>query len=148
MTDLQEEDEDAILRLYEILVESTSEVTNWRQSANRFYLAVCTTLASTAFLAADVSTAAALVMALIGLAVAVMWYQNIQSYALLNEAKFKVVHELEDALPSPIFTKEYDYFNAEKGAALTTVEARVPVAFGVGFLLIAVILVGLLVSFV
>ena len=78
-----------------------------------------------------------------GLLLAVTWHGAIRSYRQLNTAKFKVLHELEEKLAFPFSRREW--YLLAKGTdrkvyqQLTAVESRVPIIFGVFFLMLLLI---------
>lgn len=42
-----------------------------------------------------------------------LWARNITSYRTLNQAKFRVIHELEKKLPAAPYTREWRYLEAD-----------------------------------
>ena len=134
--------EDTLLKQYEILAQTTSEVTNWRQNANQFYLAATTTLLGISAYLKDGAAPASAVFCIIGIGIALIWRANILSYKKLNAAKFKVLKDLEKKLAYPIFAKEQEYYKQEKRERLTNIEAWIPRLFILAYLLILASLYG------
>jgi hypothetical protein len=50
---------------------------------------------------------------------AVLWRETIVYYRHLSDAKFKVIHEMEELLPARPYTVEHDYFIKQRKAKLT-----------------------------
>lgn len=96
------------LEIYKLLVEMADRVSQRRQSANSFYLTVNTALiGGSSFLAQkSQSLSSILTIALAGIAVSILWVWNIQSYKTLNEAKFKVITQIEDSFQFSPFKDE------------------------------------------
>ena len=70
------------------------------------------------------------------------WYRLIRSYRDLNEAKFKVIHRLEQRLPARPYDAEWEAVGRGKRANLylpfTHIEAAVPWIFLVLHVLVLV----------
>jgi hypothetical protein len=128
-----------VMRQYEILVDSTIQVTNWRLSANNFYISVNTALLALATYLYNFSSLTGIVIGLIGLAITVLWHETIQYYRSLNKAKFSVIHELEKQLPVPIFHLENEYFVKEDRMRATWIESKISILFGIAYVLIVVV---------
>jgi len=132
--------EDALLKQYEILAQTTSEVTNWRQNANQFYLAATTTLLGISAYLKD--NPASAVFCIVGIGIALIWRANILSYKKLNAAKFKVLRDIEKKLAYPIFAKEQEYYKQEKRERFTNIETWIPQLFILAYLIILISLYG------
>lgn len=107
-----------ILPIYQVAVEMAERITQRRQTANTFGLALNTALASlfSVFLAISKPHPAiyiVIVMALVGIWSDVIWWLMIRSYRKLNEVKYKVIHELEQSLPAQIYTREWKLLGEE-----------------------------------
>jgi hypothetical protein len=134
--------EDALLKQYEILAQTTSEVTNWRQNANQFYLAATTTLLGISAYLKDGAAPASAVFCIVGIGIALIWRANILSCKKLNAAKFKVLKDIEKKLAYPIFAKEQEYYKKEKRERFTNIEAWIPRVFILAYLVILISLYG------
>jgi hypothetical protein len=107
------------LEIYKLLVEMADRVSQRRQAANNFYLSVNTFLVGgSAFLKTLTPDVVTLVIVTIaGLAICVLWCQNIQSYKTLNEAKFKVINEIETRLAEQPFSAEWQRLDSDGDGA-------------------------------
>ena len=79
-----------------------------------------------------------------GIPVSLLWYLIIKSHAGLNRIKFKVIHELEQQLPTEMYKHEWRL--AEEGLgkayrAVTTIERWMPILFGVLHVVLAVMII-------
>jgi hypothetical protein len=125
-----------VMQQYKMMVDSAIQVTNWRHSANNFYLSVNTALLSIAAYLYNFSSGTGIVIGLIGLATIALWYEMIQYYRSLNKAKFSVIHEIEKQLPVAIYKLEEDHFVKENRKKATSIESKIPILFGVAYMLI------------
>lgn len=131
--------QEIVLRQYELMVNSTLQVTSWRQSTNNFFLAVNATILTIAAYLYSLSPETGIVIGMMGVAIAALWYQTIGYFKSLNKAKFSVIHEIERQLPIPMFQLEYDHFNKEKTKIATQIECGIPYLFGFAYTLIVVL---------
>jgi hypothetical protein len=81
------------------------------------------------------------IVAAAGLVLAATWWLLLRSYRDLNNAKFKVIHRLEEAWGVKPFAEEWEHAKAEKRpfwkggyAELGNVERAVPAAFALIYL--------------
>lgn len=135
------------LELYKVAVEMADRVSARRGTANAFFLTLNTALVGLAGLSGAPPMADALVtvrgipvplLALTGLVLATAWFLLLRSYRDLNEAKFKVINEIEAGFSGHPFTDEWKSLKKDpvkrwrpRYAELGTVEQAVPFAFGV-----------------
>jgi len=136
-----EPDQDIILRQYELMVNSTFQVTNWRQTANNFFLAINTTLVAIAAYLYNFSPSTGIIIGVIGIGITILWYETIHYFRALNKSKFIVIHDIEKKLPIMMFSMEYDHFRKEKREIATQIECKIPCLFAVVYLAIIVILI-------
>ena len=123
-----------LLEQYKLLVESADRITEKRQNTNNFYLAVNSFIfALASYLVVTQWTRMPVLISVMGLLVSLVWLKNIKSYKNLNAAKFKVIHELEERLPTRIYQKEDQ--NLRNGYyQLTSIEKWVPIIFAILYL--------------
>ena len=131
--------QEVILRQYELMVNSTLQVTNWRQSANKFYLTINSTLIAIAAYLYNISPSTGWIIGVIGLGITLLWYDTILYFRVLNKSKFAVIHEIEKKLPIMLFRLEYDHFLKEKRRIVTQIECKIPCLFAVVYFAIIVI---------
>lgn len=115
---------------YKLMVDTASDVTKNRQNANTFYLTVNSLIIGAVSLVQNIPKFGVPLLCLTGIIISILWYVNILSYRNLNDAKFKVIKEMEASLPVQLFTKEENEYNRLKHIRLTAVEKCVPLAFG------------------
>ncbi|WP_448140263.1 RipA family octameric membrane protein [Sphingopyxis fribergensis] len=125
------------LEIYKMLVEMADRVSQRRQAANNFYLSVNTALVGgSAYLKTKgLGTPTFLIVVLAGLMICLLWYQNIQSYKTLNDAKFKVINDVETRLVEQPFHAEWRVLDpdddGERHKPFHKVERVVPWIFGI-----------------
>ncbi|MEV1077290.1 hypothetical protein AB0I98_03400 [Streptomyces sp. NPDC050211] len=129
-----------LLDLYKMAVEMSDRVSSRRATANAFFLSV-----QTAFLGAMGVTAtdnarvpwwAALVLALAGISISLVWWIQLHSYRTLNRAKFDIINAVEPRLPLQVFSKEWEILTRNSGgprwtryAELGATERKIPWVF-------------------
>ena len=142
------EKQQELLEIYKLHAQLADSVTKQRATANRFYVLIFSGLVVlfSAFLQRKNGVPLGWIMVifgLFGLLLAVAWHSVIRSYRQLNTAKFKVLHELEEKLAYPFSRREWDLL--AKGTdrkvyqQLTAAESRVPIIFGICFVLLLLI---------
>lgn len=128
---------EGLVEQYKLAVEMADRVSARRGNANLFFLSIQTTFLTAAGLAyATLRTVpwyVVLVTALTGCALSVAWWRQLQSYRVLNHAKFAVINAMEKRLPVKIFTDEWKILTTGKliYIELGATERIVPWAFAV-----------------
>jgi len=95
--------------LYKLAVEMADRVSARRGTANTFFLTVNTGLA--ALLG---STEIRWYVAVAGLLFAATWWALLKSYRDLNDAKFRIIHALEERLPARVYKNEWDRLDRQR----------------------------------
>ena len=122
-------------RQYELIVNSANKVSEWRQATNKFYLTVNTAvLGITAYLYGT-APATITVTSVMGILISILWHENINYYRRLNEAKFKVIHEIEKKLPFAMFKKEYNYTQQMSKHSTSRIECWIPRLFIIAYVI-------------
>jgi hypothetical protein len=84
-----------------------------------------------------------LLIPFIGISISYSWYKIINSYSILNRAKFKVIHKMEEKLPVALFTKEWstlnDSKNQHKYVSFSRIEKNIPITFIVLYIVILIV---------
>jgi len=140
--------QEIFLEQYKLFVKTADDITMRRLQTNKFYLTILLGLFTIAgFFNKNGITGVLneqiilILIAIIGLALSIIWYVNIESFKLLNSAKFKVILEMEKELPCACFGKEWEYRDPESYPILTKIEKFLPIMMGIIFFII--LLVGL-----
>lgn len=125
------------LEQYKIYLEMLDKISDRRQSANEFCLALNTALLG--FLGFIQSrnggslTFLFIVAPIAGICLSYFWYRMIKSYSDLNTGKFKVVHAIEQRLPISLFETEWEVVGRGKDKNLylpfTRIEIKIPWIF-------------------
>lgn len=102
----------AIFPIYQLAVEMADRVSQRRQAANSFGLALNSALVSAEGAVLAIKHAHPmwwpLLLAAAGVWESVIWGWMIRSYRQLNGAKYLVIHELEQMLSAAPYTREWD----------------------------------------
>jgi len=137
------EDRQELLELYKLHAELADRVSQRREGANRLFVALLTGI-FVFFGAVARSEAGSFsiwpilsIGGILGMALCGAWYILIRSYRQLNTGKFKALHELEQRLTYPFFTREWKLLKKGRDFRsywqLTVVENFLPVIFFVLF---------------
>ena len=145
-----------LLEQYKLYLEMTDRISQRRQTANTFLLTVNTALVALLGIAFPntlglLGTVWYTIVGLAGIVLCYTWRRLIRSYGDLNTAKFKVVHEIEQALPIRPCDAEWKAVGEGRNPKLylpfTHVEPRIPWLFtGLYLMLIASSIISLVVS--
>lgn len=148
MDEKQEEEKQELLEIYKLHAELANSVTKQRATANRFFILVYSGLAVLFSTFLQRKNGVPLGWLLIGfgafgMLLALAWYIAIRSYRQLNSGKFQVLLALEKKLAYPFFKHEWKLLGEGKDSKryrkLTDAEARVPLIFGICFLVSSLI---------
>jgi len=137
-----------LLEQYKLYVEMADRISTRRAQTNRFYISLLSGLLALLSIVggrnmfSDFQTIAFMAVAILGLALCVLWNVNIRSYRQLNSGKFKVIHEMEQHLPFPCYDKEWEILGEGKESKaylqLTYVEQYVPFVIALPYLLLLI----------
>ncbi len=141
--------DDQLFCQYRLYVQMADKISERRQNANKFYIAMISSI----FLFISVminygDSGEYLYYSIpfisgVGIAICTIWISNIESYRVLNRAKFRIIHELEESLPFPCYTKEQELLTKDNYVQLSRVEKVIPFIFIIlfGFLIIFMMLI-------
>ena len=141
---MAESERNELLEIYKLHAELADRVSQRREGANRLYVSLLVGLVVVlaALLRFGIGDAPEeLIIAAMGIFGALLsgsWYVVIRSYRQLNSAKFPVLHELEEKIAFPFFTREWDPESTGSKSnrywRLTVVEQTLPIIFASLFL--------------
>lgn len=107
-----------ILEQYRIYSDAKERFIERQFASNRFYLIINLVIFVTAYILSVLfpQYEPVIVLTILGIAISIMWWMNIDSYQLLIRIKYaKVLEYLETKLPEQPYHKEYvDYEQAVK----------------------------------
>lgn len=123
-----------ILEIYKVLLEMADRVSARRQVVNSFFLTLNTSLTAligyAGLVSDDLDNPEFLVLiAAVGAVAAVLWLLMINSYNKLNDAKFRVILEVEQSLPVRPFYGERHVYKQLRLRGFREIEACIPVLF-------------------
>lgn len=135
-----------MFKQYQMYVTQLDTLSTMREKTNEFFLTLQTALlGAVGFLLTNTPSAYHVLFLLLAAAVGMIesyfWHSILSSYRTLKDAKFKVLHEWEQDLPVPLFLHEMQVIRAQPGkyVPLTKKEFRIPLFFGILYLLMAFI---------
>lgn len=135
-----------VLRMYQDWVASAEKVTDRRNTANAWFLPICTgflgvystllvegvLLAESTSEVTDHAYFLVALSALGGIAFSLIWLGVISSYKAWNSAKFAVIHQIEKLLPLAPYKAEYWAYKNRPGktmVAFSSYESYMPWVF-------------------
>lgn len=143
--------QEILLKQYEIFTKTADDITVRRLQTNKFYLAILLGLVTIAgFLHKNGMTGTEsdqtiilILISIIGMPLSAIWYVNIESFKLLNTAKFKVILEMEKELPCQCFGKEWEYRVGEDESKaypiFTKIEKFLPIMMGIIYFMVLLV---------
>ena len=111
------DDREIILEQYRIYSEAKEHFIDRQFLANRFYLILNLIILVTSYILATLTPQfqPIIVLSVIGLAITLMWWMNIDSYQTLIKVKYaNVLEYMETKLPEQPYHKEYEDFGKMK----------------------------------
>ncbi|MBP7811823.1 MAG: hypothetical protein KA054_03205 [Candidatus Moranbacteria bacterium] len=98
---------------YKLYIESAERISDRRQKANEFFLALNTAILSvTGFLIGRggdlIPPFFYILIGLGGVVICYFWYRIVRSYKGLNSGKFDVIHAVETKLPLSLYDSEWE----------------------------------------
>jgi len=144
--------QEIFLEQYKFFAKTADDITVRRLQTNKFYLAILLGLFTIAgFLHKNGLTGITvldrdvilILISIIGMALSAIWYVNIESFKLLNTAKFKVILEMEKELPCQCFGKEWEYRVGEDESKaypiFTKIEKFLPIMMGIIYFMVLLV---------
>ncbi|MDD4083187.1 MAG: hypothetical protein PHD05_07395 [Sphaerochaetaceae bacterium] len=119
---------------YKLFVESAEKVSENRNSANEFFLALNTALITISGYLVSINQSNLIYSLLPAIGIIVNWYWSdiIKSYRQLNSKKFEIINNLELQLPINLFAYEWHLLGGGKTKdykQLTQIEKCIPFVF-------------------
>jgi hypothetical protein len=129
-----------VMEQYKLFVDTEERLVDRRQEENRFFLSVNALLVTVVgiLIKLNISDRKAgggiLLLSCAGIVLCYAWRSIINSYRILNEAKFVIIGMFEKQLPSRMFGAEWDAAQARNYRPFTGIERIVPLVFGALFI--------------
>lgn len=133
-----------LLEQYKLYVEMTDNISERRQSANNYFLAVDSAIISLYSILSGSNLLAgryAYFIPLAGFLISITWLTLIRSYRQINSGKFKVIHMIESQLASAPYDTEWRILRKGRWyryIPFTYVEQIVPLIFSGIYILLMI----------
>lgn len=137
-----------LLDQYKIYINAAEKISDRRQKTNEFFLALNTALiallsALLSFSSTKINAfepnAILFISSISGITLCFIWFRMICSYKGLNDAKFKVIHQVEARLPLALYDTEWEMLGRGENRKLywpfSHIELYVPFIFIILYLL-------------
>lgn len=124
---------------YKLYIESIEKISDRRQQANNYFLAINTALISLIglsfqFKIFENANWIKTLLAMVGIITCVVFWFLIRAYKQLNTGKFKVIHEIEKVLPLALYRYEWEILgrgeDKSKYYPFSHIELLIPWIFG------------------
>lgn len=132
-----------LMEQYSIYVEMADRISQRRNLTNVFFLTLSTSLVTgicfTLGGGSELPNLLTSLLALLGTVVSIAWWWLLRSYRNLNSAKYKVIGQLEEKLPSsPYWSAEWKELgegkSLKKYLPLSKLEQFIPLIFLIGYI--------------
>ncbi|HAT68373.1 MAG: hypothetical protein A2481_03180 [Candidatus Yonathbacteria bacterium RIFOXYC2_FULL_47_9] len=131
------------LEQYKILIQGIDYTSKWKHIVNNYFLTINTILLAAIGLSAardQVAMPAVThqIVPAIGVFVAIAWWITVRGYNDVLEAKFSILHCVEERLPLALYKTEWEILKAfyKNPNRLARVDASVPIIFATLYLLV------------
>ena len=131
------------LEQYKIAIQGVDYTSKWKHIVNNYFLTIHTVLLAAIGLSAarDQISMPALthqMIPLIGIFMAIAWWATVRSYNDILEAKFSILHCIEEHLPLALYRAEWEVLDASHSnpRRMALVDSFVPSLFFVFYALI------------
>lgn len=134
---------DHFLEQYKVAIQGVDYTSKWKHIVNNYFLTIHTVLLTAVGLSVardqiSMTVVTHQLIPIIGLFMAIAWWFMARNYNTILEAKFSILHCIEEHLPLALYTTEWEimksHYSNPRRAAL--IEATVPFLFFVFYLLI------------
>jgi hypothetical protein len=125
---------------YKLYVDSMERISDRRQQANNYFIAINTMLTSLIGLSFQVRLLAdsywlKILLSILGIIISVIFYFLIKAYRQLNTGKFVIIHEIEEYLPLSPYKSEWESLGEGKDNSkyfpFSHIEILIPWVFGI-----------------
>jgi len=120
---------------YKIAVESTEKNSDRRMKANQFFVSLNTLILGIAFVKL-INIKLWIIIWLFWIILSFIWYSIIENYRILNSAKFKVIHKMEQNWLYEFYKEEWEILKNIKYWKLSKVEQKIPYLFWILYLIL------------
>jgi len=139
------EDKEIFFEQYKLFVKTAEKVSDRRQSSNKYFLTLNSFLLGlTGYLSSIAVQLWHIVIVFTAILICLLWLLILKSFRGLNSGKFKIIHKLEEKLPTKLFKDEWDYLKHGKNSAvylkLSVIEQGVPIVFMLLYIIIIVLM--------
>lgn len=134
---------DHFLEQYKVVIQGIDYTSKWKHIVNNYFLTIHTLLLAAIGLSAtrdqiSMATLTHQIVPVIGVVMATAWWVTARGYNEVLEAKFSILHCVEDQLPLALYKTEWEILKAsyKNPNRLARVDSSVPLIFAALYLLI------------
>lgn len=130
-----------LLKQYILYVEMMDRISSRRIKSNYFYISLLSITISifsiiigqNLIIDQFISLFVFSLIAVIGILLCITWFIHICSYRQLNDAKFVVIHKMEEKLPYKCYKEEWEIIKEKRYVKLTKIEQLIPIIFIIAY---------------
>lgn len=146
-----ESDRSNLFEQYKVYLDTSEKLVERRQKVNNFYITANSIVV--AFIGTLLSfnmdhlyrMAAVLLLCFVGIMINYSWNNILTTYGILNKSKMAIISMIEKYLPANLYDAEYKCMKTDKKyVSFTKSEKKLPLSFGLMFILCAVLFLFLL----
>ena len=132
-----DKEKELILAQWQTCIEMADSISGRRDTMNNLFITLNSALITAISSFWDVRSIS---VSFIGIIVSIFWFLFINNFKRLNEAKFKIVNDMELKLLEQPFTKEFQILKVNGYKEGTKLEKMLPTSFGIFYIAIIVII--------
>jgi hypothetical protein len=133
------EKESTTLAQWQTCVEMANSVSQRRDTMNNLFVSLNIAIIAATSIMWDIKS---IIVSTGGIFICMMWWMFIMNFKILNEAKFRIILELESKLPEQPFSDEWKYLKAKKGYRNgTKIECILPITFLIIYIITITVIV-------
>lgn len=131
--------ESKILAQWQTCVEMANSVSQRRDTMNNLFVSLNIAIIAATSIIWDIKS---IIVSVGGIATCLVWRKFINNFKLLNDAKFKIILEIESKLPEQPFADEWEYLKGMKSYRNgTKIENILPITFSIIYIIAIAIIV-------
>lgn len=135
--------QDHFLEQYKVMIQGIDYTSKWKHAVNNYFLTIHTLLLAAIGLSVARDQVLIVVVThqivpVIGVVMAIAWWITIRGYNEVLEAKFSILHCVENRLPLALYKTEWEILKAfyKNPHRLARVDNSVPLIFGALYILV------------
>lgn len=124
---IEKEEQPILLEQWKTCVEMANSNSEKRNNSNNIFITINVAILAVISFSMEYKS---LMLSLAGICICFLWIYTLKSYTNLSSAKYDIINQIEEKLPSYPFSYEWEMLgNNKKHIKLTTIEKIIPILF-------------------